>query len=503
MKKITTSIVGATLLFATQAMAGGEVEVPQEVEIATPVKKAPTTKRKLKGNMVEEYLVLPGTTSTVGGIFSEGIFYGRLRSNSFYWDWNEETEKNKDNKNMGIGGSLIFKSAYYNGIGFTFGYYGSLNPSFMRMAVDEVGFAKAGKDTFSRYDVSTANGYDGGMHVLGQAFLEYKNSFFNLKAGRQMFESVFTASNDTKMIPNTFDGVSVEAKIADKTKLRAAYFLKQKLRDHTGEHDVVTFKSEAGDKWDNNDDAGVHKGLTYDAFVAAGEDPEHELIIADIATKAIPNLDAKLSFLSVPGVVNDVVAEAHYTMPFDNGWALRPGVRFFYQMDDGGGEVAGYTNLSGKEAIGYDADVATSLDSYLLAARLDLLMPNKKGFFRLGYSQVADQADIVAPWRGFPTGGFTRAMAQYNWYANTKTYMARAAYKFNSKFDASLRFAMQDFDDDKLNVQGDSTVWHLDTVYKFSPDFSVKTRIGIVDADIKNGNDVSYNEYRLEFNYLF
>jgi predicted porin len=134
-----------------------------------------------------------------------------------------------------------------------------------------------------------------------------------------------------------------------------------------------------------------------------------------------------------------------------------------------------------------------------------MMMPEKKGFFRLGYSQIEDKADIVAPWRGFPTGGFTRAMAQYNWYANTKTYMARVAYKFTPEFDVSLRYAIQDFDDDKANVQADSNVWHLDTVYKLTPNFYVKGRIGLVDADPDNTGkaDVSYNEYRLEFNYLF
>jgi len=502
MKKIQRSILAATLLLGTQAFAGGEVEA-QIIEVTPPVKKTSSVKRSLKGNMVVDYKVLPTATDTLGGIFTDGIFYGRLRSNSFYWDWNEETDKNKDNKNMGLGGSLIFKSAAYNGFSFTLGYYGSMNPEFMRMAVDEVGFAKAGKDTFSRYDVSKSGGYESGMHVLGEGYLEYKNNWLNLKLGRQMFESVFTKSNDTKMIPNTFDGLSAIVKLNDKTKARVAYFDKQKLRDHTSAHDVVTFKDSDGEKWNNNDDAAVHKGLTHDAFVAAGEDPHHDLIVADIRSKSIKNLDATLSLLSVPGVVNDIVAEAHYTIPFQNGWALRPGFRFFYQMDDGGGEVAGYTNLSGKEAVGYDADVANSLDSWLLAARLDLLMPQKQGFFRLGYSQIADKADILAPWRGFPTGGFTRAMAQYNWYANTKTYMARAAYKFTPNFDVSLRYAVQDFDDDKVNVQGDSTIWHLDTVYKFSPEFYMKTRVGIVDADIKNGNDVSYNEYRLEFNYLF
>lgn len=509
MKKIGMSILAATALASTMAMAGGDIE-PAKAEVSA--KKGEVVKRKLKGNMVVEYNVLPGSTESLTGMFQDGIFYGRLRSNSFYWDWDDEDYdtggKRKDNKNMGVGGSLIFKSAVLNGFSFTAGYYGSLNPGFWRMDEDEVGYAKSGKDTFSRYNVSKTGSYGGGMHVLGQAYLEYKNSMFDIKAGRQLFESVFTASNDTKMIPNTFDGVTVAAKVADKTTARVAYFAKQKLRDHTSSHDVVTFNTAEGDKWNNNDDSAIHKGLNYDAFIAAGEDPDHELIVADLKTKIIPNLDATLSLLSVPGVVKDIVAEAHYTVPMDNGWAVRPGFRYFYQMDDGAGAVNLENpepyNLAGKSMDGYSDGAKTSLDSSLFAARVDMLMPEKKGFFRLGYSQIADEADILAPWRGFPTGGFTRAMAQYNWYANTKTYMARAAYNFTPKFNASLRYAVQDFDDDKSGVQADSTVWHLDTVYKFTPNFYMKTRVGLVDADTDSGkSDVSYNEYRLEFNYLF
>jgi len=116
----------------------------------------------------------------------------------------------------------------------------------------------------------------------------------------------------------------------------------------------------------------------------------------------------------------------------------------------------------------------------------------------------------VAPWRGFPTGGFTRAMAQYNWFANTQTYMARAVYKFNSTWKASLRYAIQDFDDNKDFVQADSTIWHLDTWTNITKRLQVRGRIGIVTADDdilkSDGNaklDTSYNEYRVEFNYLF
>ncbi len=502
--RIKISIATAALLcMGTSAMAGGDL-APAEPAVKV---KADQPKRSLKGNMTVVYNTLPGNVDNIGDLFSEGIFYGRLRSNTFYWDWDTETAKNQDNKAWGLGGSLIYKSAVLNNFSFTMGYYGSLNPDFFREDDADVGIVKAGKDTFSRYKVARTGAY--GMHVLGEAYLEYNNGTVDIIAGRQLFESVFTASNDTKMVPNTFDGLSIAAKVAPKTVARVAWFGKQKLRDHEDAHDVVTFNTAMDNvnktEWNNNDDSAIHKGLSYANFVNAGEDPNHNLFLADVKTQYVENLEFTLSGLAVPGVVNDIVAEAHYRIPLENGWAVRPGARYFHQMDDGGGEVAGYTDLSGKTATGYDAGVATSLDSSLFAARVDVEMPNQKGMFRFGYSKVADEADIVAPWRGFPTGGFTRLMAQYNWVANTETYMVQGSYKFNSFFNTSLGYAIQDFDDAKVNVQADSNIWHLDNISKLSKDFEMKVRVGLVDADSGSTGkaDVSYNEYRLEFNYLF
>ncbi len=506
---IKMGIATSMLLVGNVVVAGGDFEPMQPVvkapHVATVVPSS-KPKRQMKGNMTLKYNVLPGSTESIAGMFSEGIFYGRLRSNTFYWDWQDENEakKRKTNKAWGLGGSLIYKSAVYNGLSFTMGYYGSVNPSFFRMDKDEVGFVKAGKDTFSRYKVKTGSKF--GIHTIAQGFLEYNNGTIDARVGRQLFESVFTKSNDTKMIPNSFDGVTIAAKVAPKTKVRVAYFTAQKLRDHENKHDVVTFKDGSGESWANNDDSAIHKGLNYNAFLAAGEDTDHQLYLADVRTKYIKNLDMTLSYLQVPGIVKDFVAEAHYKIPLgQSGWAVRPGVRYFLQKDDGGGVVAGNKNLKGKALTGYASGVNGSMDSSLLNARLDIKMPNKQGFFRFGYSKVEDKADIFAPWRGFPTGGFTRAMAQYNWYANTTTYMARAVYKFTPKFKASVRYAIQDFDDDKPGVQADSNIIHLDTWYNFTKDFQMKTRIGIVKADTGSTGkqDVSYNEYRLEFNYLF
>ncbi len=488
------------LLVGSSAFAGSDVApVTDTIEVV----KNEKPKWQLNGNMTVKYNELPGEVDNITALFSEGIFYGRLRANAFNWDWSEETEKLQDNHAIGIGGSLIYKSASLYGFSGTAGLYTSQNPGFYNMDSDEVGLVKSGKDTFSRLKVKQTGNW--GMNVLGQAFLEYNNKIFDIIAGRQLFESVFTASNDTKMIPNAFDGVSAAVKIYDKTTARVAYFTEQKLRDHTTSHDVITFKDESGESWANNDDAAVHRGLSYANFLAAGEDPDNDLIIADIQTKVVKYLKATMSYLQVPGIVQDLVIEAHYKVAFDNGWAVRPGFRYFHQMDDGGGAIAGYTNLTGKEAIGYNLGADNSLDGSLFAARVDVQMPDKQGFFRLGYSKIDDKADIVAPWRGFPTGGFTRAMAQYNWFANTETWMARVVYSGIPKLNISLRYAIQDFDDAKKYVLADSNVWNLDVVYKLTDQLYLKGRVGIVTADPADTGklDTSYNEYRAEINYLF
>lgn len=452
----------------------------------------------LKGNMVVKYDKLPGLVDNFSDMFKKGMFYGRLRLNTFYWDWDKENYKNggnfKDNKAMGIGGSLIYKTAKFRGISSTFGFYTSQNPDFFRMDKEDVKYVKAGKDTFSRYKVSTSKHY--GMNVLAQAYLQYDLAKTSLKVGRQLFETVFTKSNDTKMIPNTFDGITVTTKDLPQTTMKLGYFVKQKLRNHTTAHDLLAFYP--NDKWNGNDDSGANKTLTP-ALIG----DNNKLIVASVTNKSIKNLKTNVSYATVPGVLGNLVLEAHYAIPLGS-WKIVPGVRYMMQFDRLGAK-SNVANLKG-DTTGYtDPD---SLDSNLLCARLDI----KNGAFlgRIGYSKVADKADIIAPWRGFPTGGFTRAMAQNNWYANTKTYMIRAGYDFGKAnivpgFSVMARYAMQDFDDNKPGVQADSNIIHIDARQNIGSDMELKLRVGIVNADPKNTGkeDISYNEYRFEVNYFF
>lgn len=472
-------------------------------------------KRELKGNMMEVYNTLPGTADNITDAFANGVFYGRLRANTFKWDWKDV---DTDNSAFGLGGSMIYKTAPFAGLSSTAGLYYSNSP-FPGIRGDDsnAGSIKSGKDTISRKSVRDDG--DWSMTVLAQAYLQYDFSKTTVKAGRQMFESFLTKSNDTKMIPNTFEGFSVETNEVPQTRLRAAYFYAQKLRDHTTFHDVITFKDSSGDSWSNNDDTPIHRGLSHANLTTAGNDTNNALIVADVSNKSIDNLQIDVTYGSVPDLVSSITGELNYMIALPSGFSLTPGVRYMKQMDNGAGDIGG-ASLDG--SLGIDKTPTTNLgykdrfnlDSSLAMARLVL----KKGPLQaqIAYSAVADEGDIVAPWRGFPTGGYTRAMAQYNWRANTKTTAAEVKYDFGKAniipgFSAMARYAMQDFDEDKqlAGVQADSNILHMDFIQKIATGLEAKLRIGLVSADdhvlgTDAGKDVdSYNEYRFELNYLF
>jgi hypothetical protein len=473
-------------------------------------------KRTILSSMKESYLQLPKEVDTINELFSEGIFYGRLRFNSFGFRWGEERSiadkvLRKDHAIAAIGGSLIYKSAYLHGFGFTLAGYttqarGTLDS-------EEAYLYKGGKGLLSRYDSITQGKQ--GISVFAQAYLEYHKKNTYVKAGRFIFESFLTASNDTKMIPNTFEGVSLETTDFKNTLLKVAYLSKQKLRDHSDFHSVLAKADAILDDpfnvYTGSDDSGTHHGLKKSKIDALGI--KDRLMIVDMRNHSIENLILRMNYTALPELVSSAMLQVDYEMHFLD-MDVTPAFRYMQQFDNGAGAIGG-ANLK-TVTTGYtDPD---SLDSYLMAARVDIA--NHVWKMRFGYTQIADKGDLIAPWRGFPTAGFSRAMAQYNWYANTKTYMIRADFDFDSAglipgVEAFMRFAVQDFDDDKAGTQADSNVLTLDVLKEFSayPGFYMKLRVAHVDGDddtvaYKDDKpytklDPSYDEVRFEINYLF
>lgn len=518
--KLTLSLVAICCL-ATFASAAEKEPTCPECKKAQE-KPKPKAKRTLNGDMTLVYNKLPEKANNLTEALTKGEFYGRLRANAFMWDWESAdvvkgASGNRDNQVFGIGGSIIYKTAPLYGISATTGLYVATSP-FSSINEDDadVKYVKSGKDTFSRYDVTNNNSWT--MAVLGEAYLQYDVAKTSIKVGRQLVDTPLTASNDTKMIPNTFEGLTVVSKDIKDTKLTGAYLTRQKLRDHTDFHSLLTFKDSAGDSWGNNDDSGMHQGLTYARLHPFGLN-DQALGILWASNKSIKNLKLDATYGTVPNLLSFGIAEANYKLPLNDKYSLDFGARHFQQFDDGAGTIGGAalngglaTWTSGQSKKGYTDP--KSLDGSVSMAKMAL----SDGVFKaqLGYSHVADKSDIVAPWRAFPTGGYTRAMAQTNWYANTDATMLELTYDFGkAKIVNGLkvmgRYVIQDFDDTKqaAGVQADSKLIHVDVVKQLTPCMDARFRMALVDSEKRTlggnaGKDVdSYNEFRAEINYLF
>lgn len=465
-------------------------------------------KHSLKCNMLHIYEDEPDTVETVSEMFTEGLYYGRLRFNSFGFHWNDEVEvrgsKTRENHAVSaFGGSFIFKSGILNGFSFGAGFYTAHATG--TLEENQAGLYKAGKGTFSRYDLLKDG--EKSLTSFAEAYLSYNTNGTSFFLGRQGFESFLTKTNDTKMIPNTFEGVSVHSTSIPGTLLKMAYFTRQKLRDHSEFHHVLAYGDDPSDpyaSYSQNDDSAMHRGLTLSAL--RDKDIDDKLYIFEAHHYAIDNLTLFANYTAVPKLISSAMLQANYRLEVGD-WAVIPALRYMKQFDDGAGAIGG-ANL--KELTdGYVNP--ESLDASMLAARIDMVQDTLK--LRLGYTKVADEGDIVAPWRGFPTAGFTRAMAQYNWNANTTSYMVQLDYEFENmnEFKVISRFALQDFDDNKIGAQADSKVFTVDFFKGLGGDsLYLKSRYAHVsgDKDTVTANglrklDPSYDELRLEINYLF
>jgi hypothetical protein len=481
--------------------------------LATSAHALKTEDRVLKGNNVVEYTKVPGDVNSIKEMFTEGTVYGRLRSNMFWFNADNEKSSLQDHNIWGLGGNLVYKTGFYNGFGATASFYGSVplgSPNVPEGTTTNYG--KQGKDVYR----TRTDGTEAAMGVVAQAYGEYKISKSDVKVGRQLIESTLLSSNDTKMIPNTFTAAVAETKDIKDTTLRAGYITSQKLRNHQTFHSIVAYESLT-----ENDDSGAHKGLSVANIAKVSEDKDPEMVLVTAENKSIPGLKLDGEYYGINGYFSTIIAEANYKVALGNDWTLTPGIRYLRQMDDGAGAIGG-ASLSGKAATtangGTTAGRAvysdpSSVDASMWAVRL--VAANGPLELQAGYSKIADDADLIAPWRGFPTGGYTRSMGQVDWIANTKNWAVKATYDFNKAglvpgLKVSADYENMNFDDTKAAITGftDRGIFHVDAwqTFKALPNTEFKFRFATIDADPAVGTDTDYNsydEYRFEVNYLF
>ena len=473
-------------------------------------------KRALKTNMRVVYNTTEKSVDSLSDILTEGSFYGRIRSNNFYFSWEEGNDKQDIHLISGLGASLIYKSADYHTLNFTLGMYGT--HAFFKEKNDPVFGLKAGKDTLSRFDFLNTGSKS--MGVVAQAYVNFGDiDTLKVRVGRQLVESFYTKSNDTKMIPNTFDAVVLDTKIIDDTSIKLGYLAYQKLRDHTQSHSVL-LRGDANSStsvrpdYSENDDSAMHRGLTYTRLVKAGVNTEAPLIIGDVRNRSIKNLRLDGSFYAVPELVSQVMAEANYKIKFSK-FSITPGIRYIKQFDNGAGAIGGaalFGQLAGESGESHGYKNASSLDSQMLGLRLVTKYENY--FFSIAYTGISDEADLVTPWRGFPTSGYTRSMGRYNWFANTKSYRIRLLRNYNKTGvfkDLFTEFSVlySDADENKYVNLGDTNLKYADQIYYYAgfiqniPQYTnmqLRLRLGYNDTDLDKADNL---DARFELNYLF
>ena len=469
------------------------------ITVATSSEERSNIKQILKSDMTIQYKAVPKSVNSISELFNQGIVYGRFRSNNFLY-----SKKRGDEYIISaIGGSLIYRSGYLNGFGFTTGFYTSNN----LLNIGDVPFykIKSAKDTFSRYKVSKSNSYS--INTIGQLFLEYKRDRVDIKVGRFLFESLITRSNDSKMVPNAFEGVLFKSRKLQNTKLQVAYLRREKLRDHENFHHILAYgdsTSDPSNRWRENDDGSMNRGIGLSELKS--RNIRDRMFVFDLKNSSLESGIVRFNYSTIPNLLSYSIFE--FSHIFDlNRITVAPSIKLMYQFDNGAGDFAN-ANLKG-DTRGYTQK--ESLDANLFASRLDFI--NKIFRFRLGYSRVADKADFITPWRAFPTGGYTRAMGQTNWYANTTTYMTRFDLFYIKNMRFTLKYALQNFDDRKVAVQSDSHLFTFDILKKNFlnlPNLYIKFRFAniqgrdnTISSDGVIKDDPSYSEARFELNYLF
>jgi len=459
-------------------------------------------KQAIKANGQLVYNKTQKQVDSLSEMLQGGEFYGRLRNNNFFFAYDAQDSSHDSHLIPAVGASLVYKSAKFSGIDFTLGLYGSY--AFFDDNRDQVNAIKPGKDTFSRYDYTRTGSTS--MGVVGQANLKYTPiKGTDIIVGRQLFESFYTKSNDTKMIPNSFDGLTTTIKSVPNHTIKLAYLAKQKLRDHTTNHSVLMYDdsdTSTVTNWNANDDAGMHKGLSYTNLTAHGKSTDAPLMVGEVKNKSIKNLTVDISSYFVPQLLAQVMGELNYKVKFD-GLSIAPGFRYIQQFDNGAGIVGG-ASLSG-DSTGYKD--TTSLDAQMIAARIVTHIDDYK--INLGYSHILDKADLVTPWRGFPTAGYTRSMGIYNWKADTKSYrieVVKGANKTGVYKNMFIQASVLYIDGDiKKSSIADSMFYYAGIVKNLEsfPEIQYRVRLGYRDFIGDSSAVSSYLDSRLEFNYLF
>lgn len=485
------------------------------------------TKLSLATALILGTAVFATAADDLASAFKEGKFDGRIRTQYFLTDWDMHDDTNKDATATGfaIGGSLLYKTAPLYGLSVGAGLYTTQNPGgwtseddgrnmttptkFNATTSNDLFLREGGGATpLSGTNPTTLVPYGEGYAVLAQTYLQYDIAKTKATAGRFLVSNPWITPNDTKMIPIAIEGFNIKSNDLANTTIQIDYADKIKERG-------MTHFGNMADTGDTPDAIKAYYKTTYSNAGTHGDAPD--VVIAGVTNKSIDNLELQGWVMHWPDLVDQGLIEANYAIEAGDA-IITLGGRYIQQNDKGAGAIIKPQSNNG------DSD--QNIDSHLWAVRAVTNYGPVK--FLLSMSHTDDGADMIAPWRGFLTQGYTRSMTQTDWNANTEAYKVQLDYDFNqiiAGLSAFISYSSYDRNPIKKPYQSmtnratqndDTTQWNMDIAYKCSGslkglEFLARfmdqnndvDKVGTTGAANGNTFDSSNKEMRLEANYRF
>ncbi|MCX6077540.1 MAG: OprD family outer membrane porin [Campylobacterales bacterium] len=489
-------------------------------------------------------------------MFKEGKLDGRVRLQYFNTDWNTNdwgTKPDGDSRGTAVGGSLIYQTAQLSGFSAGAGLYTTQGTG---MFTDDTngkiaGFAKntTASDLFARGPGADTN-FGAGYAVLAQSYLQYDFAKSKIKGGQFLMTNPWINPNDTKMIPIAIQGAQAISNDIANTTIQLDFANKIKERG-------MTYFGSMADTGDTPDaiknyyrthytTSGITTGAADLADQAKfGQEAAPAVEILGAKNKSIDSLDLQAGYMHWADIIDQGLMEANYAIKMGSTTTTL-GARYMQQFDHGAGNiitpkdgsspyatgaVTATSPLGAASKVQRKGDNDNSVDTNMYALRAVTAYGASK--FLVAYSHTNNGGDLIAPWRGFPTEGYTRSMTVTDWNANTSSYKAQFDYNFNalvSGLSAFVSYSFYDRDPSKVGYQGatdryynngDTRQWNIDAKYAVASmkGLELKARYMIQDNQILAatdniagnsgaksegyGNNTSNHELRLEANYLF
>ena len=311
----------------------------------------------------------PATPVEESPFIRDSKFSGQLRT--YYFDRKNFNETR--NEAWTLGGSIAYQSGYLDNL-FRIGAVGyTSQPLYAPADRDGTLLLMPGQE---------------GYTVLGQAYGEARfTDRISGAVGRKAYNTPYINGNDSRMTPNTFEGVSVYGTAgagndAPAWRFGGGYISKIKERNS---EDFVWMSQAAGASVDRGVYAAgvnfVNKDFSIGAFNYYSQD-----------------------------IINIFYTDATYALPLADGHKLKLSAQYSDQQSTGDNLLTGQSFSTSQWGLKGDLGVGAAL-------------------FTVAYTDTANGANMRSPWSSYP--GYTKVQVEDFNSAGESAVMLRAAYDFS------------------------------------------------------------------------